>query len=478
MGADFAHLANMSKTPTKKKSCFQITSVIQAQVTGNIIADDNESNDDLDEPQAEDVSAEALDVSRTDLGVCDRSSSEDAVDHTGDDHNGPLAVNGLLPVKGIGTGGRNTPLNLGGSLPVSAASQPIVSTPTSQSSSVSNSGAPTNCSSRFRVIKLDHGTGEPFRRGRWACTEFYEKDSDSNRTVDSMKTSVAHDHNIDSGTGALGNSIAPPRTFPAQSVENTDSGYQKAHPVSLPSSEPLQHTYSLAPKIGSVASAFQPTGYSNAKVQQGHDNAQSAILQNFIPNSLNGVHQGAILQKYPMMPSVTQPQQFAYSNGVPPGPQDYPHHFGSSTHSFPAASQPTVLTSTAASTAAGPGAQSFQAEGSEGALIPGLHPETLVARAATPVSQTSGRMGITASSPVTITSQSVPATVPSISATTGRASPPEGQQQNTRPKADALPLSIASVVPAVKPLITEGLSMPTPAVSFFGIPIPVDGFDR
>ncbi|XP_051900791.1 TSC22 domain family protein 2-like [Pristis pectinata] len=35
-----------------------------------------------------------------------------------------------------------------------------------------------SCSSRFRVVKLDHGLGEPYRRGRWTCTDLYDKDLD------------------------------------------------------------------------------------------------------------------------------------------------------------------------------------------------------------------------------------------------------------------------------------------------------------
>lgn len=468
----------MSQMPAKKKSCFQITSVIQAQVAGNNITDDPESNDEPDELHAEEGSSETLDVSRTDVGVCDRSSSEDALDHTGDVHNGPVLMNGHLPVKSIGTGGRNTPVNLGGSAPAPAASQPIVSTPTSQPSSVSSSGAPTSCSSRFRVIKLDLGNGEPFKRGRWACTEFYEKDSESNRTVDSMKPITTYDHSNgrDSGLG-ISNSTATPRAFSIQPVELTDGGHPKGHPAPLPSSEPLQQPNAFAPRIGSVTSAFQPTGYATTKTQKEYGDVQPVVSQTHIPNSLNGVHPGATLQTSPPMPSATPPQQPAYSNGLAPA---QPLPTGSSTQSFPAASQSTVPQSSQppVSTSAGPGAQGSQAQGAEGALAPGLRPRTVSTRAVSPVTQTLGRMGIT-SSPVPIASysdvQSVSATVPSISAAPGHSSAAGGQTLDPRPQSDALPLSISSVVPgkaAIK--ITDGLSLTTPTVSLFGIPIPVN----
>lgn len=76
----------MSKMPAKKKSCFQITSVTQAQVAASSITDDTESLDDPDESRTEDVSSEIFDVSRADLGVCERSSSEETLNNAGEPH--------------------------------------------------------------------------------------------------------------------------------------------------------------------------------------------------------------------------------------------------------------------------------------------------------------------------------------------------------------------------------------------------------
>ncbi|XP_048475942.1 TSC22 domain family protein 4 isoform X2 [Rhincodon typus] len=38
--------------------------------------------------------------------------------------------------------------------------------------------SPSPCSSRFRVVKLDHGLGEPYRRGRWTCVDLYDRELD------------------------------------------------------------------------------------------------------------------------------------------------------------------------------------------------------------------------------------------------------------------------------------------------------------
>ncbi|XP_061534548.1 TSC22 domain family protein 1-like [Phycodurus eques] len=54
---------------------------------------------------------------------------------------------------------------------------PTVSTGgvTGQSTTASSTQTQTTTSSRFRVVKLDTNS-EPFRKGRWTCTEYYEKE--------------------------------------------------------------------------------------------------------------------------------------------------------------------------------------------------------------------------------------------------------------------------------------------------------------
>lgn len=522
--------------PAKKKSCFQITSVTQAQVAANSIPDDTESLDDPDESRTEDVSSEIFDVSRAELGVCDRSSSEETLNNVGEPqegqqpHMGP--VNGGFSYKCLGTG-RSTPQNAGGSVHVPATAQPFVpgsAINTATAATVSTSVAytapvNTSCSSRFRVIKLDHGTGEPFRRGRWTCTEFYDRDSDSNvnRTVDSIKPTVTLDHSIDrdSGLGATSNSVVT-SSFSAQVLENTvDSGYSVSvghpgHPH--PPSESLQQGYSLAPQIGSGASAFQPTGYTESQPQQAQVNMQPVASQPFLSNSLNGVHQGAMQRT----PPATQAQQFAYSNhptGLSSGHPDYhQHHFGSSnqnpsTNSLvvgpPASQVPSPL--------AGPGSQGLggEAASAQGFLLqagntPAMAPILPGSGQQQSVSQTQplGGLGIAPASAITNTTshssgQNVPATVPSTTNSppgvpsqmpgTGGLVQPQGahggapaglpsgfsnQAEDSRQKTDALPQHSASMFPGkdgVKPLISEGLNLPTPSVkSLFGIHITMD----
>lgn len=516
----------MSKMPAKKKSCFEITSVTQAQVAASSITDDTESLDDPDESRTEDVSSEIFDGSRADQGVCDRSSSEETLNNVGEPQESypPTAgpVNGGLSYKGVGTAHVN-PHNLGGSVSVPAVGQPFVPTSVismvpaaTVSPSVAHTApASTSCSSRFRVIKLDHGTGEPFRRGRWTCNEFYDKDSDSsvNRTVDSIKPAVTLDHSIDrgSGLGATSNSVVTSSAFSAHALENPTDSFSVGHPTHAHPSDPLQPGYSLAPQIGSGASAFQPTGYTATVSQQPQQVVPPVAPQTILSNSLNGVHPGAIQQKCHIMPPATQPQQFSYSTHntvLPAGQLDYSQqHFGSSTQSLPMTSLPVgPAASQVPSPIITPAGSGVQGLGGDAASAGGL---LLQAGNVPAVSQPqpSGGLGIAPASSATTTShsgvQNVPASVPGITNTppgvpgqapgTGGLVQPQGahggvatghpsgftnQAEDSRQTSEALPQPSAGVVlrkDGVKPFFGEGLNLPTPAVnSLLDIQISVD----
>ncbi|XP_039213954.1 TSC22 domain family protein 2 isoform X2 [Crotalus tigris] len=231
----------MSKMPAKKKSCFQITSVTTAQVASSI-TEDTESLDDPDESHTEDVSSEIFDVSRaTDYGpedVCERSSSEETLNNVGDAETpGTVSPNLLLDGQvaaaavaaasgGIQPPSPAVPVANGGAVPRSTV---MPSATASQTCSVATGGssvqpaagpsampltAAAACSSRFRVIKLDHGTGEPYRRGRWTCMEYYDRDSDGGavlaRTGDCIRHNSTFEQAVqdrDSGLGATGSSL-------------------------------------------------------------------------------------------------------------------------------------------------------------------------------------------------------------------------------------------------------------------------------
>lgn len=60
------------------------------------------------------------------------------------------------------------------------------------------SGGHHSCSSRFRVVKLDHGLGEPYRRGRWTCVDLYDKDLDGHALAKVLDGAGRHVNSLDS----------------------------------------------------------------------------------------------------------------------------------------------------------------------------------------------------------------------------------------------------------------------------------------
>ncbi|XP_077414815.1 TSC22 domain family protein 2-like isoform X2 [Vanacampus margaritifer] len=326
----------MSKMPAKKKSCFQITSVTQAQVAAIGTADDTESLEDPDESRAEDVSSEMYDMSRTEYEpACDRSSSEEVLNNAGEPeatgvvaqshlpHFSVLSVNPLgefrkAPVSGpvqqpagigcttVGTQQQTAPSSSPG--PV------IVSVNVSQPATVPSPGAPApasstgTCTSRFRVIKLDHGTGEPFRRGRWMCTEFYEKESDGsvvNRTVEGMRRDAsampeaAADR--DSGLGQTGGSVITLITHTNQ-VSGALPDVNRMHPAETSAQQNLitrQHVVSgSGPQIALTSSKS-----TSVPVQPAVASVQPAAPQS-VGNGLPH------MQKSPSLPPSAQTQAY------------------------------------------------------------------------------------------------------------------------------------------------------------------------
>lgn len=159
---DTLKAVKMSKMPSKKKSCFQITSVTQAaQVAASSNTDDTESLDDPDEPRTEDMSSsEIYDMFKAgdfEPETCDVSLSDESL-HNEAETSGASAQD--APITNI-PGSRNASVvhinppvrSVSGS--VSSQSSVASNAPSSiQTSSVSSSATVSSCSSRFRVIKI------------------------------------------------------------------------------------------------------------------------------------------------------------------------------------------------------------------------------------------------------------------------------------------------------------------------------------
>ncbi|NWV59007.1 T22D2 protein, partial [Malurus elegans] len=231
------------------------------------------------------------------------------------------------------------------------------------------------CSSRFRVIKLDHGTGEPYRRGRWTCMEYYDRDADGGggggggvlgRTGDCIRHSSTFEqaaHDRDSGLGATGGSVVvsavPASAHGPDSVADSSlaavsqllqtekmsqSSLQQPNFVVGQQQQPPQPVggavppSSAQPVFSGAAGASQqmivpqqpqpqvnPQAAPNGK---GMAPASVTVGQSSVPVAQQQVQQASV--------PVTQPQQFAYSQSQiapvhllptqPPGQAEYMQH--------------------------------------------------------------------------------------------------------------------------------------------------------
>ncbi|XP_076872043.1 TSC22 domain family protein 1 [Brachyhypopomus gauderio] len=365
----------------KKKSGFQITSVLPAQVSAsanNSIADDTESYDDMDESHTEDLSSsDILDVSvsrATDTGIPERSSSEETLNslHGGEtpgvtSPNEPVMqhaqstqqgymVNGTVhhhghhhhshqphghhkdqgippvttqPVQGaasaapatavpvpsaaampgrtqrapslrgsvdVGTPGiMNQPLStcgaggagtgggvvgttaVGTSLPGTAGptGTTMTATPVTpvQPAPPSGSAASTATASRFRVVKLD-SSSEPFRKGRWVCAEYYEKEgvtaappadaAPPHRAVESVVQSESESTSASSSGSLMSGDQVPQQAFvPTAAHHHALPQDPGAHTVAPPTVGPINPQ--IVPVPGLLGTEGQPAA---VRVQQ------------------------------------------------------------------------------------------------------------------------------------------------------------------------------------------------------------------
>ncbi|NWX22325.1 T22D2 protein, partial [Aegotheles bennettii] len=376
----------MSKMPAKKKSCFQITSVTTAQVASSI-TEDTESLDDPDESRTEDVSSDIFDVSRaTDYGpedVCERSSSEETLNNVGEAETPSsispnLLLDGQLAVAaGVAAAALPAVSPNGGALPKSSAvplpaaapgaavaagssaqtALPFTGPAASAAPGTMSQTVAAACSSRFRVIKLDHGTGEPYRRGRWTCMEYYDRDSDGGgvlgRTGDCIRHSSTFEQAAqerDSGLGATGGSVVvsavPASAHGPDSIADSSltavsqmlqtekmnqsslqqpnfvigQQQQPQQPIggAVPQStaQPMFSGASVANQQMMVPQQSQPQANAQGVVQAGPNGKGMAP-----PNVTAGQPSIPVAQQQVQQASVpvTQPQQFAYSQSqIPP----------------------------------------------------------------------------------------------------------------------------------------------------------------
>ncbi|XP_034038829.1 TSC22 domain family protein 2-like isoform X2 [Thalassophryne amazonica] len=561
----------MSKMPTKKKSCFQITSVTQAQVAAVGAADRPESLDDPDEPRAGEGSPEIFDVSRADLeAFCDRSSSEEVLSNVGEpeaacvkapSQAGQLsASNPSVDSRKVGVpasshgvqqqqpGPGGTPVSAlitqAGTVqqqpaPTATGGPSSVSVNTSQPAAASSStSAPlhTSCTSRFRVIKLDHGTGEPFRRGRWMCTEYYEKESESSVSrTDSIRHASANPDPIsdrDSGLGLTGGSAVTSVTHSGQSLgsmldtsHSSLSQQQQMHhrgssskPSAVTAQQPtlggnppsgspsgalvgqngLQHSGVHIHKSSVVPSSAYPSSQQQLPLVHQQNSQSSGLLQNqteYYQQQQSGLSSG----KSPLVSSVSlgmQPVGQGHPSAVTPvsGGASVPSHIGDLTGAGGgAASTGQIVQQSGASAGSGfstlVGGSALQHQtGSQYTTYAQQQPHSLGPASSgvqnVPVYTVSASVSATA--PTAVLSASS-AAMPNVTASSlplgvlGVQGPPAAGQVDDGSGRKSVGLvnmhsPVTSAKESGKSLLPESLQLSNPTVSsLLGIHIPVDG---
>uniref|UniRef100_A0A4W5S166 TSC22 domain family member 1 n=1 Tax=Hucho hucho TaxID=62062 RepID=A0A4W5S166_9TELE len=232
--------------------------------------------------------------------------------------------------------------------------------------------APATTSSRFRVVKLD-SSSEPFKKGRWTCTEYYDKETPgsapapsfsevslpSGRGVESMRpcgpeiviggseregtsgssvnsTVSTLSHYTDNvGSGEAG---GPPLLQPQshyQDYSNPPKAFQTTHP-SLPMGVSQPHLLTtVAPSVPASAHQPAPINMAGLKTTLGHPTspmpkqpltyAQAASIP-ASAQGLVGVHQQQMSYSLPQQPSVPSHaapvHRLSQVGGMHP---DYPH---------------------------------------------------------------------------------------------------------------------------------------------------------
>lgn len=187
--------------------------------------------------------------------------------------------------------------------------------------------APHTTSSRFRVVKLD-STSEPFKKGRWTCTEYYDKEgtgsgpsenAPSTRTVESIRqfipdssetvsvSAVSTLSHYSEGvvSGDVGGSSAVQQSFPPPAHM---PDYSMLANVSKSQMHPHKKANTATPVPGS-SQQQAPVNMGGMQTTTGHPS--SALPPQQLTNA-----QTAQLTPAQAVPGVTQ-QQMAY----PPAPQ-------------------------------------------------------------------------------------------------------------------------------------------------------------
>ncbi|KAB5577086.1 hypothetical protein PHYPO_G00205920 [Pangasianodon hypophthalmus] len=193
--------------------------------------------------------------------------------------------------------------------------------------------APHTTSSRFRVVKLD-STSEPFKKGRWTCTEYYDKEgpgsgssenAPSTRTVESIRQFVPDSSERETVSISSVSSSVSTLSHYSEGVASGDVGGSSAVQQSFPPpahmpeysmpanvSKPQMHPH----KKANIATPVPASNQQQAPVNMGGLQTTTGHPSPAVPPQQLTYAQTAQLTPAQSVPEVTQ-QQMAY----PPAPQ-------------------------------------------------------------------------------------------------------------------------------------------------------------
>lgn len=243
---------------------------------------------------------------------------------------------------------------------------------------------PTVNTSRFRVVKLD-SSSEPFKKGRWTCTEFYEKENAApaaegvviNKAVESVKqnpTEVTSERESTSGS-SVSSSVSTLSHY-TESVGSGEMGAPAAvvqQPPALPGVALPQMDFSSAAPAG-ISAVSMPQSISQSQISQAQLQSQELSYQQkqglqpvplqaalsaaagIQPSPVSVVGVTSALGQQPSVSSLAQPQ-LPYSQAAPPAQAPLP---GTSPQQLHYGQQPSVAPSHGPSVTPNPASEYVQ----------------------------------------------------------------------------------------------------------------------
>uniref|UniRef100_A0A8C6N015 TSC22 domain family protein 1 n=1 Tax=Mus spicilegus TaxID=10103 RepID=A0A8C6N015_MUSSI len=213
---------------------------------------------------------------------------------------------------------------------------------------------PTVNTSRFRVVKLD-STSEPFKKGRWTCTEFYEKENAVpategvaiNKVVETVKQTPTEASSSERESTS-GSSVSSSVSTLSHYTESVGSGEMMGAPAVVAPQQPplppappglqgvaLQQLEFSSPAPQSIAAVSMPQSISQSQMSQVQLQPQELSFQQkqtlqpvplqatmsaatgIQPSPVSVVGVTAAVGQQPSVSSLAQPQ-LPYSQTAPP----------------------------------------------------------------------------------------------------------------------------------------------------------------